>query len=118
MWVSLNPGIATDKFLYHPGEYAIALWKTELKYIWEVGKKDQPCNLSYFIGEIEGVRILIPHSCRYTYVSQMQTLGVDIQTIQSIVGYADVDMTTHYLHVQESIRQSAAEKFSEPFPIC
>ena len=105
-------------------EYAIALRKTDLKYIWEVGKKDQPCNPSYFrdkfkeaVGEIEGVRVLTPHSCRHTYVSQMQALGVDIQTIQSIVGHADVDMTTHYLHVQKSIRESAVEKFSEAFPI-
>ena len=43
----------------------------------------------------------------------MQALGVDIQTIQSIVGHAD--MTEHYLHVQESIRQSAIQLFSEAF---
>ena len=105
-------------------KYATTLRETEHKYIWEVGKKDQPCNPSYFrdkfkeaIGEIEGVRVLTPHSCRHTYVSQMQALGVDIQTIQSIVGHADVDMTTHYLHVQKSIRESAVEKFSEAFPI-
>ena len=30
----------------------------------------------------------------------MQALGVDIQTIQSIVGHADTEMTEHYLHVQ------------------
>ena len=85
---------------------------------------DYPCNPSTFrtkykqaIESVPGVRYLSPHSCRHTYVSQMQALGVDIQTIQSIVGHADVDMTTHYLHVQESIRQSAVEKFSEAFPI-
>ena len=45
----------------------------------------------------------------------MQALGVDIQTIQSIVGHADTEMTEHYLHVQESIRQSAIQLFSETF---
>ena len=45
----------------------------------------------------------------------MQALGVDIQTIQSIVGHADTEMTEHYLHVQESIRQSATQLFSEAF---
>lgn len=45
----------------------------------------------------------------------MQALGVDLQTIQSIVGHADVDMTSHYLHVQEPVRQKAVEKFSEAF---
>ena len=38
---------------------------------------------------------------------------MDIQTIQSIVGHADTEMTEHYLHVQESIRQSAIQLFSE-----
>ena len=45
----------------------------------------------------------------------MQALGVDIQTIQSIVGHADTEMTEHDLHVQESIRQSAIQLFSEAF---
>ncbi len=45
----------------------------------------------------------------------MQALGVDIQTIQSIVGHADTEMTAHDLHVQESIRQSAIRLFSEAF---
>ena len=42
----------------------------------------------------------------------MQALGVDIQTIQSIVGHADTEMTEHDLHVQESIRQSAVQLLS------
>ena len=48
-------------------------------------------------------------------IGRMQALGVDIQTIQSIVGHADTEMTEHYLHVQESIRQSAIQLFSEAF---
>ena len=101
---------------------AVRLRNTDLKYIWEVGKKDQPCNPSYFrdkfkaaISEIEGVRVLTPHSCRHTYVSQLQALGVDLPTIQSIVGHADIDMTQHYLHVQDSIRQQAVSKFAAAF---
>ena len=81
-----------------------------------------PCNPSYFrkkfkeeIASVQGVRALTPHSCRHTYVSQMQALGVDIQTIQSIVGHADTEMTEHYLHVQDSIRQNAVQRFSEAF---
>jgi len=61
------------------------------------------------------VRLLTPHSCRHTYVSQMQAVGVDLATIQSIVGHADLDMTRHYLHVQEPVRQATAERFSEIF---
>ncbi len=101
---------------------AVALRCTNKKYIWEVRKKDSPCNPSYFrdkfrqaLEAIPEVRVLTPHSCRHTYVSQMQALGVDLATIQSIVGHADVDMTRHYLHVQESIRQDAVNRFSTAF---
>jgi integrase len=105
--------------------YAIALRETAHQYIWQSPKKDDtPCNPSYFrdgykkaIGTVEGVRYLSPHSCRHTFVSQMQALGVDIATIQTIVGHADIDMTTHYLHVQESVKQDAIEKFSNFFGV-
>lgn len=100
------------------------LRKVDTKFIWEKRKKDSPCNPSNFrdefkatISKIAGVRVLTPHSCRHTYVSQMQALGVDLSTIQSIVGHADVDMTQHYLHVQDGIRQEAIRKFSEAFPM-
>ena len=82
-----------------------------------------PCTPSHFrkqfretLETIDGVRVLTPHCCRHTYVSQMQALGVDLAPIQSIVGHADVDMTKHYLHVQDSIRLAAIDKFSEAFP--
>lgn len=96
---------------------------TENKFIWNSPRKaDQPCNPSHFATQfektletMEGVRVLTPHCCRHTYVSQLQALGVSIETIQSIVGHADIDMTRHYLHVQESIRLEAVERFSEAF---
>ena len=98
------------------------LRETDKKFIWEMRKLNMPCNPSTFrkkfdeaVRSVEGVRPLTPHSCRHTYVSQMQALGVDLATIQSIVGHADVDMTVHYLHVQEPIRQEAIGKFSAAF---
>ena len=59
-----------------------------------------------------GKRMVVPKD---RFLQWMQALGVDIQTIQSIVGHADTEMTEHYLHVQESIRQSAIQLFSEAF---
>ena len=101
---------------------AIKLRTTDKKFIWESGKQDYPCNPSHFrdlydkaLKSVSEVRLLSPHCCRHTYVSQMQALGVDVSTIQSIVGHASIDMTQHYLHVQESIRQEAIQKFSETF---
>ena len=102
--------------------YAIKLRDSTDQFIWESPKTGLPCNPTHFrdvfrksLEEAGDVRLLTPHSCRHTYVSQMQALGVDIQTIQSIVGHADTEMTEHYLHVQESIRQSAIQLFSEAF---
>ena len=103
-------------------QYAIALRETENIFVGEAGKPYAPCNPSHFrkrfkeaIAAVEGVRVLTPHCCRHTYVSQMQALGVDLETIQSIVGHADIDMTKHYLHVQEPKRQEAVELFSKTF---
>ena len=62
-----------------------------------------------YIEVLGDVRVLTPHSCRHTYVSQMQALGVDLATIQSMVGHADLDMTQHYLHVQSPVKQKAIE---------
>jgi len=103
-------------------EVAKALRDVQTKYVFEMRKKDCPCNPSTFethyknaLKSVPGVRVLSPHSCRHTYVSQMQALGVDLPTIKSIVGHADLDMTQHYLHVQDNIRQGAVQMFSDAF---
>ncbi len=101
---------------------AVALRNTDLKYIWEVGLPNQPCNPSHFrkkfkeaLEEVGEVRILTPHCCRHTFVSQMQALGVPMETIQGLVGHADIDMTEHYLHLQEPVRQDAIGRFAKAF---
>lgn len=102
--------------------YALFLRNTAEQYIWESDRIKKPVNPTHFrklykaaIDQIDGVRYLSPHSCRHTYISQLQALGVDMETIKSIVGHADLDMTRHYLHVQEPIRQAAIQKLSDAF---
>lgn len=103
---------------------AIYLRNTDKKFIWEGRNMGQPCSASYFsdkfrqaLEDVGEVRLLTPHCCRHTYVSQMQALGVDLATIQSIVGHADIDMTQHYLHVQDSIKIDAVSRFSDAFGV-
>lgn len=103
---------------------AVFLREQAGKFVWDSPIPGQPVNPSHFrdkyrnaLLRIPGVRMLTPHSCRHTYVSQLQALGVDMETIQSMVGHADIEMTQHYLHVQEESRQAAAEKFSKTFGI-
>lgn len=101
---------------------AVFLREQAGRFVWDSNVPGQPFNPSHFrrnfqtvIGAVEGVRVLTPHSCRHTYVSQLQALGVDMETIQSMVGHADIEMTQHYLHVQEETRRAAADKFSKAF---
>ena len=103
---------------------AVFLREQAGKFVWDSPIPGQPVNPSHFrdkyrnaLLRISGVRMLTPHSCRHTYVSQLQALGVDMETIQSMVGHADIAMTQHYLHVQEESRRDAAEKFSKTFGI-
>ena len=91
------------------------VWSEDTAYDVDGLVKTHIKTLRKALEQISQVRVLTPHSCRHTYVSQMQALGVDLPTIQSIVGHADIDMTQHYLHVQESIRQNAIQKFSQAF---
>lgn len=95
------------------------------KYIWESPRvPERTVNPSSFrkdfkaaLEKVEGVRVFTPHACRHTYVSQLQARGVDMETIQSLVGHADTQMTEKYLHVQKEIKDNAIEKLGTLFDI-
>lgn len=93
-------------------------------YIWQSERVNRPINPSNFrdkfkaaISSVEGVRLLTPHSTRHTYVSQLQAQGVAIETIQALVGHAEIDMTEHYLHVQNKVKENAVEKLDALFKV-
>jgi integrase len=94
-------------------------------YIWESSRvPGRPVNPSSLrkdfkaaLEKIGGVRIFTPHACRHTYVSQLQARGVDMETIQSLVGHADTEMTEKYLHVQKEVKNQAIEKLGSLFQI-
>lgn len=101
---------------------ACNLRDTDKKFIWEGGRIDKPCNPSYFRSQfkealeaIEDVRVLTPHCCRHTYVTQMLALGVDPKTIQALVGHAEIDMTMYYAHAQDATKQDAIQRYTEAF---
>lgn len=99
-------------------ESALFLRDTSYQYVWH-NKQGRYCNPSSFRKEyrqalehLGGVRILSPHCCRHTYVSQLQAAGVPLETIQSLTGHADCEMTEHYLHVQPEVREAAVEQLN------
>ena len=94
-------------------------------YLWGSPKTNKPVNPSWFrtsfeaeLAKIDGVRKLTPHCCRHTYVSHLQAMGVDIQTIQYLSGHAEIKMTEHYLHVQNSVKTKAVEKLDAFLSAC
>ena len=96
-------------------DVAMAFRKTDHTYIWLVKKRScvipspSAANLPLHWRRW-ATRVLSPHCCRHTYISPLQSMGVDIQTIQSLSGHADIDMTEHYLHVQDEVKVSAVAK--------
>ena len=85
-------------------------------------KKGFPCSSSYLedhfkkaLEQVGDVQILTPHCCRHTYVTQMQALGVPIETIQTFCGHAELNMTQHYVHVQRPVQEVAVASFSDRF---
>ncbi len=93
-------------------------------YIWQSERVEKPINPTNFrdkfksaVSSVEGVRVLTPHSTRHTYVSQLQAQGVAIETIQALVGHAEIDMTEHYLHVQKKVKENAVEKLDSLFKV-
>ena len=103
-------------------DMVIGLRDTEDKYVFQSPTQVKPFDPKHYrdkfkayIEKVPMVRVLTPHSCRHTYVSQMQALGVDMATIQSMVGHADLDMTQHYLHVQNPVKQKAVEIYDSAF---
>lgn len=88
--------------------------------IWESPRRPgQPINpstfdkLYYAALEQAGVRKLSPHSCRHTYVSQLQARGVPMETIRALCGHVEVDMTQHYLHVQNEVMADAVNQLND-----
>lgn len=105
----------------HLREIAKEFRNTSEQFIWH-GEDVPICNPSVFRKHFKKaliaagkVRLLSPHCCRHTYVSQLQAQGVPLETIQSLTGHADVDMTEHYLHVQKEVKEDAAQKLNSLF---
>lgn len=108
--------------------YAIALRETECvgdRFVFESRRiAGQPINPSHFsdqyraaIEKIPGVRYLPVHCTRHTYASHAQSQGVDPFTLKGLLGHSKVDMSAHYVHVQRSAMEAAAEKLNNAFSV-
>ncbi|MCR5522452.1 MAG: site-specific integrase [Clostridia bacterium] len=102
-------------------KYAVKMRNTDREFCW-YGTKTPFINPSTFrdyfkeaLEEIGGVRILTPHCCRHTYVSQLQSQGVDIETIMAMTGHTKLQTTERYLHVQSETKDNAVAQLNVLF---
>jgi len=57
--------------------------------------------------QIEGVRLLSPHCCRHTYVTQLQAKGVALELIARLAGHSDLITTHGYTHTSDQTLSNA-----------
>ena len=54
------------------------------------------------------------HHLRHTGASLLLALGVDIRTIQKVLGHSDVRITANtYIHPDDGLRADAADKMAQ-----
>ena len=59
--------------------------------------------------KIEGVRLLSPHNCRHTYVTQLQAKGVSLELIAKLAGHSSISTTDGYAHTSmETLKNAVA----------
>lgn len=90
--------------------------------IWQSPQKaGRPINPSTFrnaftrLCKAAGVRVLTPHCCRHTYVTQLHAHGVDMSTIKMLAGHSRRDVTEGYLHISPEALADAANRLNDLF---
>ena len=53
------------------------------------------------------------HSLRHTYATMLLTKGVDLKTVQDLMGHSDITITQIYLHVLPKTKSDAVNKLNE-----
>ena len=62
------------------------------------------------------IKIIGPHVLRHTFASRLVMSGVDIRTVQELMGHADITMTMRYAHLSPDHKRGAMEAMESRFP--
>lgn len=102
-------------------KYAIYLRENGAEpFIWTLSYKNPLCNVGTYrkkykklLAEINGIRVLLPHCCRHTFVTKLQARGVPMETIARLTGHSDIKTTNIYLHISLETLETAVAKLND-----
>ena len=95
----------------------ITTLRNYLKFWWKGELTDRLFPVSYDavhgavarIRKQMGLPWLKPHTLRHTYATRLLDRGVDVMTIQELLGHSSVTTTMRYLHSTDSKKRAAVE---------
>lgn len=102
-------------------DYAVFLRTHSGKpYVWTSRREDGLFDVGAFrkryyrtIKKVPGIRILSPHCCRHTYISNLEKKGVPMEQIARLAGHSRISTTDGYVHADMDTLANAVAVLNE-----